>query len=305
MKKHAYLIIAHEDNLTLKALLKLLDDYRNDIYLHIDKKNKIANLEKIKGYINFSKIEIISEIDVYWGGYSLIKTELELLKLVKRSGIKYEYLHLLSGADLPLKSQDEIHEFFNKEKKEFISFASLEYSNQKKIRQRLMYFYMEKLMAVRERKTIKYVTFKIISKISILLQKIVRINRISTIKSIGYGANWFSITERLLDFIIENEKWIEEKFKKTYMGDECFLQTLLIEKYKNYEEIIYNLREADNGKAIRRYVDWRRGNPYIFKESDFNELVNSENFFARKFNDNVNKEIIKKLYKNIKNEELE
>ena len=40
MGKHAYLIIAHDKFEQLKRLLLLLDDERNDIYLHIDSKAK-------------------------------------------------------------------------------------------------------------------------------------------------------------------------------------------------------------------------------------------------------------------------
>jgi len=38
MNKHAYLIIAHGNWVILEKLLNLLDDEKNDIYLHIDAK---------------------------------------------------------------------------------------------------------------------------------------------------------------------------------------------------------------------------------------------------------------------------
>ena len=38
MKKHAFLIMAHNQFDLLEMLIKLLDDPRNDIYLHIDQK---------------------------------------------------------------------------------------------------------------------------------------------------------------------------------------------------------------------------------------------------------------------------
>ena len=40
MQKHAYLIMSHNDFYILEKLLRLLDDRRNDIYVHIDKKVK-------------------------------------------------------------------------------------------------------------------------------------------------------------------------------------------------------------------------------------------------------------------------
>ena len=38
--RHAYLIMAHGDFKLLKKLLVLLDDMRNDIYIHVDRKVK-------------------------------------------------------------------------------------------------------------------------------------------------------------------------------------------------------------------------------------------------------------------------
>lgn len=37
-EKHAYLILAHNDPKVLELLVRLLDDSRNDIYIHVDKK---------------------------------------------------------------------------------------------------------------------------------------------------------------------------------------------------------------------------------------------------------------------------
>ena len=38
--KHAFLVIAHKDDETLRTLLRTLDDPRNDIFIHMDAKNK-------------------------------------------------------------------------------------------------------------------------------------------------------------------------------------------------------------------------------------------------------------------------
>ena len=40
--KHAYLIIAHSDIEVFKTLISLIDDVRNDIYVHIDQKVDIT-----------------------------------------------------------------------------------------------------------------------------------------------------------------------------------------------------------------------------------------------------------------------
>lgn len=45
--KHAFLIIAHNEYPILEVLLSMLDDERNDIYLHIDKR-AVALYQKSK-----------------------------------------------------------------------------------------------------------------------------------------------------------------------------------------------------------------------------------------------------------------
>ena len=42
-------------------------------------------------------------------------------------------------------------------------------------------------------------------------------------------------------------------------------------------------------------IDWKRGNPYVFRESDFEQLVSSGQLFARKFSWNLDKRIVEKL----------
>ena len=64
------------------------------------------------------------------GDYSQIKTELALFTKAYDKG-PYLYYHLLSGVDLPLKSQNTIHSFFNKHQgKEFIGFHARDISKE-------------------------------------------------------------------------------------------------------------------------------------------------------------------------------
>ena len=110
--KHAYLVIAHKNDYTFQTLLNLIDDERNDIFIHMDKKNAKYRFEDVAKQIKKSKIyQVEDRNDVVWGDYSQIATELALLELSTNVG-KYDYYHLLSGEDLPVKSQDYIHYFF-------------------------------------------------------------------------------------------------------------------------------------------------------------------------------------------------
>ena len=48
MGKHAYCIITHGDPYCLNVLTHLLDDSRNDIFIHVDKKVNIDIIKHIK-----------------------------------------------------------------------------------------------------------------------------------------------------------------------------------------------------------------------------------------------------------------
>ena len=90
-KKHAYLIMAHNNFSQLQTLISLLDDPMNDIYLHVDKKATTFCADRIKA--NHSNLILIDRIRVNWGGHSQIKCELNLLKASAKN--QYMYYHLL------------------------------------------------------------------------------------------------------------------------------------------------------------------------------------------------------------------
>ena len=121
MKRHAYLIKAHHQFDLLEKLLRLLDDERNDIYIHIGVGVNYdrARFEKC---VKRSGIFFVYPVKESWGGYSQIESELHLFEAAAENS--YAYYHLLSGVDLPLKTQDEIHAFFDaNDGKEFIYFC--------------------------------------------------------------------------------------------------------------------------------------------------------------------------------------
>ena len=111
MKKHAYLIMAHNNFEQLNKLLQLLDYEENDIYVHIDKKSKLDK-EYLLKHIKKSNVIFTDRVKVTWGSFSQIQAELVLLKESVKNN--YEYYHLISGFDLPIRKQEVIHEFFSK-----------------------------------------------------------------------------------------------------------------------------------------------------------------------------------------------
>ena len=102
MKKHAYLIKAHHQFALLRKLLMLLDDERNDIYIHIGMDVKFER-EELKGVVKKSALHFVESVREQWGGYSQIQSELILFQAAWEHG--YAYYHLISGVDLPIKTR--------------------------------------------------------------------------------------------------------------------------------------------------------------------------------------------------------
>ena len=218
------------------------------------------------------------------GGASQINAELLLLKKAVSVG-PYQHYHLLSGADLPIKTQDQIVRFFEANKdKEFVRFEKPDYSHQ----DRTQYYHLLQDKVGRSRNILCRGSEHLLVK----LQKILHIKRNKNIQ-FQKGTNWFSITDDFARYVIDREEWIKKTFRYTFCCDEVFLQTLLIES--PYIDNLYHKEFDNDPHAIMRFIDWKRGNPYTFRISDFDELCESEMLFARKFDASVDSEIIKSL----------
>lgn len=291
-EKHAYLIMAHNKFDMLCHLLKLLDDKRNDIFLHIDLKAKDVPYEEIKKSVNLSKLTFVERIDVIWGSFTQIQCEMELIKSATNND-EYQYLHLLSGLDLPIKSQDEIHNFFDKNNgKEFLDLEE-QNDNDVHIRSRCRYYWLFQHYNGRRTKTSIY---KYLEGFSIRIQKILHINRIPKNVVIKKGANWFSITGKFAKYLVENEEKVNKMFKFSFCSDEVFMQTVLYNSDFRNNLYVSN----DNEPVSRRLIDWKRGNPYVFRKDDIDMIESSHCLFARKFDKEVDSDIIFEIEEMIK-----
>ena len=294
LSKHAYMIIddgMHFDR--LKRLVELLDDERNDIFIHLDKKSKKNNF---KFECEFSSIYFVPNIKVYWGGYSLVACELILLENAVKQG-PYQYYHLLSSQDLPLQTQDYIHEFFNSnEGKEFINFDNKKIADDKLVYERVSHFHIFSDVSFR-RYNNKLGTFfaKSLRKLEMLIQRFMKVDLYNN-KPIKYGSQWFSIDQELAEFVVANRAQIKQKYQHTILCDELFLQTLVYENSYFFNR----LYKSQNGNL--RYINWELGRPYTWTEKYFYllEEANKAGFlFARKFDDSKDPVVVKKVIKNL------
>ena len=299
--KHAYLIMAYNNWNQLRMLLKLLDDERNDIYLHIDKKAKNPPINMLKDSVNKSHFTVIDSHNVYWADYSQVEVELRLLEAASNSN-HYKYYHLLSGMDLPLKTQDEIHDFFDSHNCEFIAMTPNGGSYSEK---HICYYHP----LVHNRYYRKHKVLKGIDRCIMYIQRILHLKRVYADNlRISTGWQWFSITDDFCRYVLSEEPFIKKMFSYTLDADEKFMGTM-VNKLGIHDRLYYVTKPGE-GNDTFQYACQRMINfdcpvpqPYTWgredEEKDFEELMNCGYMFARKFDENVNKDIIGKIVKHI------
>ncbi len=292
MKRHAYLILAHNNFAQLRKLIELLDDPRNDIFIHIDKKAKFNPQKGWNTVCKYSKLTFLQKrLKVNWGGASIMHSEIALLKAATSAG-NYDYYHLLSGMDLPIKDQDTIHAFFSKNAgKEFIDYWEV---NDDMMNRVIWYTPFNE----RERNFI----FHAINKTCRILQKIAG-HSINQNIDFKYASQWFSITDGLAKYIISKEEWLTEVFDHTIICDEIFLPT--VTWMSPFKDNIFGMNDGhQNGNGNMRFIDWSRGgdirHPWTFRNDDWERLMNVPYLWARKFNEKVDNEIIDRIYRKLK-----
>ncbi len=289
-RRHAFLIMAHKNPEQLKTLLSLLDHPRVDLYVHLDKKSRIFNAEDLFSAVKYSSVFLVPRMAVVWGSRSQIQCEFRLIKAALPK--QYEYYHLLSGLDLPLKNIEKILSFFDEcGGKEFVSFESKTVSES--VYQRAsLYWPFQGARILRP-------IFLALQSILVSFQKKLGVDRLKRLGIILYkGANWFSCTHGYLSLLLRDEKKLLKLFSHSFCCDELFLQThFMTTKYK---ERLFDPSFSDSASSIQRLIDWQRGNPYTFRMEDSELLFRSDMLFARKFDEKIDSGIIQLFVEKLK-----
>ncbi len=253
MNKHAYLIMAHGQWAQLQKLLTLLDDSRNDIFLHVDA--NAGDFDAGVLHVEHSSLHMIERKPVYWAAYSQTDAELRLLQAATEAG-SYAYYHLLSGADLPLKTQDDIHDFFDNSGKLFIAVKPQEFPYS--IRRTRYYHWLLENRYYRNTRCIKG--------LNLFLEHVQRLFGVDRLKgrkfSVYNGWTWFSITDAFARYVLSKKAWIECHFRHTIASDEHVMSTLVMAE-PDFRSQLYGEGEGFK-RDSQRFIDWKRGKPYIW-----------------------------------------
>lgn len=275
--KVAYCILCHRNTNILQFLVEILG-VNNDVYMHIDKKADINDFSEYAG-VNF----INDREDIRWGAFSMVKAT---LKLLEATCIKpYDYIFLISGDDLPLKSDEHIKNFLAKHHgKEFIGVTK-----DINVDERLKYIHAEGLYTKN-----KSLLNKLIYKLKLLKKN----PYFNTLPKLYKGSQWFTITSDLRDYILQyvgkNEEYARA-FEHSMISDEVFFQTIVCNNEK-FKGRIYGINDnMHDTRMAMRYMDWTNGLK-VLDEADYAEMKASGCLFAREMSENIDVRIFKRVF---------
>lgn len=266
--KHAYLILAHGSFDLLRLLISRLDDERNDIFVHLDKKVKVLpELHAEHAGLYFTE----ERVDVRWGDWTVVEAEYVLFAAAVARG-PYQYYHLLSGVDLPVKSQDYIHDFCDTHQgTEFIGYTLTEITPEV------------------VRKVQRWHLFPKDFKNSSIVKRALRAAYIRVQEILGIyrnrdvdfkkGSQWVSVTDAMARHFLAHRAWAQKVFSHSFCADEMVMQTLAWQA--PFREKLYNTQ--DDGAGCLRAIGWKDGQIVDWTPEDLPSLKLSEALFARKF----------------------
>jgi len=284
VKKHAFLIIAHQDAVLLQQLVSLLDDERNGVYLLVDSKSGLD----IRGLsTKRASLAVLPPAPVWWGGVSTIRAELSLLRTAAAG--RYHYYHLLSGADLPLVSQDSLHERLENSNLEYVDFQS---DTEAFTLWKVAYYHT----LVETPPYRRCWAYRMLDHAAVQLQAAIGVDRTRRAKTqFFHGSAFFSITHPLAEYVLDRARWVVARFRHTVTCDEVFMQTLSMRS--PYRSNIAGLNGVKLGNL--RYIDWEtrrahKNSPYVYRLEDYPRLRAASHvcLFARKFDRAVSPEIV-------------
>lgn len=287
--KIAYLILAHKNPLQLERLVRRLDSKDSLFFIHIDKKVDITVFkDALSSFLK--KVQFTPRENSRWGSLGIVKATIKAMEQIVRDN-SIDYIILLSGQDYPIKNMDYIRDFLSRNPREYIRhypFVKDGWVIERIERYHFNFLWRRTFPPMEDPTTLHG---KLFNQILGLMFRLPR-KFPKGLKPYN-GTQWLNLTtdtaRYVLDFIKKRPDYI--KFHQySFVPDEMFFQTIILNAP---DKILNNVVDDD-----LRYCDWTKPGihlPAIFKKEDLNEIKDSKKFFARKFDINIDSEIMDEI----------
>lgn len=294
--KHAFLIGLYQNPDYAAILVESLRGERSNIYVHINP----LYLDDFKGfmarYAKADDVQVIHTQPTKWGGYSLLRQILDLLRLAmqdKSNG----YFHMLTGQDIVIKPLTELYQFFDaKSECNYLSYGKDQMLTPQKGYllglNRSQYYHLFDMLNYRGN-----MLHRQLEKYFVKAQQFFHLKRKWPFPNYYQGSGWFSLNRMAVKEIME---WIQANHKVveyTFAPDEVIFQSILLNSKTDHHVVNDNLR----------LILWNNkgevGSPVILTEQHFDQIKNSHCFFARKIHPVKSKRLIELIQNQIFNKE--
>lgn len=275
--KVAYLILAHADPTHLERLVNAID-YRARFFIHVDKK---SDIESFKALDLPASASLIDEREaVYWGGVSMVKATINLIKAALNSGETFSHLVLLSGQDYPIKSPSFIYETLTTNlNKQFIRYCEPHHigPGDRRVRE----YWMHEPMTL-----LPYPLDEQLRKITCRVANSALPKRRLKGFTMAVGSQWWALTPECASYavnLVETNKSLLRFFSLSHAPDEVFFHTIVANSPFSKETEGFIQKVERLGQLAPLHITKVRSK---FSEKDFDKLKKSEFLFIRKVSSN-------------------
>lgn len=297
-----YLILAHKNPLQLGRMIERLDDGASKFFIHLDAKTPI---EPFTACLEGAHIRFIDKRErCVWGDFSIVQATIRLMEAASK---EQGFFILMSGQDYPIQSQEYINDFLERNKEfDFIEIEPLEEKwKPKMVKDKLEHYHI--LHSEERGHSNCYAPFahcsvfqKLRTLMHLLKGRLSMKNfkllcslpkRIAPFERQYAGSQFWAFSERtfyaVLNYIREHKAALEGYYKYTSSPDEIYFHSVLMDLVAKDSTI--KLKEQIT------YVNYFRKNN-VFITEDFDKLTSAKGkLFARKFDTDIDIEILNKL----------
>ncbi|MBW3091717.1 glycogen branching protein [Bifidobacterium sp. 82T10] len=281
---HSFVVTAYKDMENLERLIDRLKDNHN-ILLHVDASSTVIGDDDVARFNMLENTYAEKRHAISWGSY---KHLLALLELTRRAVACTEgdgYIHLISGQDIPIRSDAEFGQFFDGDHRIYMDCRTVD---QMAPHQKAMYQLKNRFW----RYDYWNKTVHALRDIDIALQKTLHIvnDSFGGETNLAQGLVWMSLpvdaARYVLDFVDAHPKFMKDLYQ-AQIPEEFLFQTVLVNSPYAKDIVPDNLR----------YMDWHKRNgslPAYLDASDYPKAMESGSFFARKIDSGISRDFLRK-----------
>lgn len=274
-EKMAFLISAYTEPTSLHALIRKLDEMvPADYFVHIDKKVRIEPFQTdLDNMPNVTFIE--NRTRVYWGGYSQVEMQMEMIREMLSRNVRYTRVINLTGTDYPVVGKKTMREVLENTHVEYI--CGFDVNNE--------------INPGRRKMSLKYScfylmdTFRIIRAILIRL-RLPRLFYLTVKTPIYYGSEYWALSYDCIKELYHeylNNRQLQRLFRFSFVPSEAWVHTMFFNSAWK-KRAVENVQNECQGLIKLSPVTFFKYTKSIkiLDESDFEDIINSDRLFARK-----------------------